>query len=64
MSDVDLTKVHNIKAWFIGDNNLSKVNFNNTTFPETFDNLPTNKITNVNISGAKNVPASILKAYV
>ena len=64
MSDVDLTKVHNIKAWFIGDDNLSKVNFNNTTFPETFDNLPTNKITNVNISGAKNVPASILKAYV
>ncbi|GAA0043566.1 BspA family leucine-rich repeat surface protein [Lactobacillus amylovorus subsp. animalium] len=64
MSDVDLTKVHNIKAWFIGDNNLSKVNFNNTTFPETFDNFPTNKLTNVNISGAKNVPASILKAYV
>ena len=64
MSDVDLTKVHNIKAWFIGDNNLSKVNFNNTTFPETFDNLPTNKITNVNLTGAKNVPASILKAYV
>lgn len=64
MSNVDLTNVHGINAWFSGADNLANINFSNTTFPEAFTDIPTAKLTSVNITGAKNIPAGLLKAYV
>ena len=67
MSGVDLSHVNGANAWFMGDSNLTTVDFSNVTFPDKFTNTFAHvdgKLKNVNLTGAKNVPASILKAYV
>ncbi|MDB6252927.1 BspA family leucine-rich repeat surface protein [Lactobacillus amylovorus] len=67
MSGVDLSHVNGANAWFMGDSNLTTVDFSNVTFPDKFTNTfahADGKLKNVNLTGAKNVPASILKAYV
>ena len=67
MSGVDLSHVNGANAWFMGDSNLTTVDFSNVTFPDKFTNTfahADGKLKNVNLTGAKNVPASILKVYV
>ena len=67
MSGVDLSHVNGANAWFMGDNNLTTVDFSNVTFPDKFTNTfahADGKLKNVNLTGAKNVPADFLRAYV
>lgn len=72
MSGVDLSHVNGANAWFMGDSdltnvNFSNVNFSNVTFPDKFTNTfayADGKLKNVNLTGAKNVPADFLRAYV
>ena len=67
MSGVDLSHVNGANAWFMGDSNLTTVDFSNVTFPDKFTNTfahADGKLKNVNLTGAKNVPADFLRAYV
>ncbi len=67
MSGVDLSHVNGANAWFMGDSDLTNVNFSNVTFPDKFTNTfayADGKLKNVNLTGAKNVPADFLRAYV
>ena len=67
MSGVDLSHVNGANAWFKGDSNLTTVDFSNVTFPDKFTNTfahADGKLKNVNLTGAKNVPADFLRAYV